>query len=261
MKLKKDVLSNTGANESSNDSNDHSSEVDAVATRMAHVGLTFVDAEQSEIWNAPATISHLSPSNMRRKKTPNSPGQNSNPAVSEISSDSIEVSADLTQDEESDPSKTIFEEELSRQNLYKTELCRSFVETGICRYGHKCQFAHGTHEVRPVMRHPKYKTEVCKKFASTGHCPYGVRCRFIHPVVNTPIVQSAASSNTNAQVNRSQPPVVWSNSWATPGTNTGEKTMTKKALPVPIGTPVASGDANGEAGSSARRLRFFQSIA
>ncbi|PRP81014.1 hypothetical protein PROFUN_11166 [Planoprotostelium fungivorum] len=74
----------------------------------------------------------------------------------------------------------IVEEELSRQNLYKTELCRSFQETGSCRYGHKCQFAHGAHELRPVLRHPKYKTEICKSFTATGSCTYGNRCRFIH---------------------------------------------------------------------------------
>ena len=77
--------------------------------------------------------------------------------------------------------KSAIEDELSRQSLYKTELCRSFSETGGCRYGHKCQFAHGEHELRPLMRHPKYKTEMCKRFATTGSCPYGPRCRFIHP--------------------------------------------------------------------------------
>ncbi|GFH05584.1 uncharacterized protein HaLaN_00070, partial [Haematococcus lacustris] len=34
------------------------------------------------------------------------------------------------------------------------------MEAGTCRYGHKCQFAHGAEELRPVPRHPKYKTEV-----------------------------------------------------------------------------------------------------
>jgi len=65
-------------------------------------------------------------------------------------------------------------------NLYKTELCRSFEETGTCRYGSKCQFAHGYTELRPAPRHPKYKTEICKTFHSIGTCPYGTRCRFIH---------------------------------------------------------------------------------
>lgn len=76
--------------------------------------------------------------------------------------------------------KVVIEEELSKQNLYKTELCRSFQDTGLCRYGHKCQFAHGEHELRPVLRHPKYKTEICKTFSNTGNCPYGARCRFLH---------------------------------------------------------------------------------
>ncbi|KAL4448117.1 hypothetical protein ABPG75_005336 [Micractinium tetrahymenae] len=64
--------------------------------------------------------------------------------------------------------------------LYKTELCRSWEETGSCRYGAKCQFAHGREELRPVVRHPKYKTEICRTFAQSGTCPYGTRCRFIH---------------------------------------------------------------------------------
>ena len=69
---------------------------------------------------------------------------------------------------------------LQRHKLYKTELCRSFEEMGYCRYGAKCQFAHGPEELRAVVRHPKYKTEVCRTFSINGTCPYGTRCRFIH---------------------------------------------------------------------------------
>jgi len=36
--------------------------------------------------------------------------------------------------------------------LYKTELCRSYNRTGYCRYGLKCQFAHGIRELRPSPR-------------------------------------------------------------------------------------------------------------
>jgi len=72
------------------------------------------------------------------------------------------------------------EAELTKQNLYKTEQCQSWIETGSCRYGTKCQYAHGKEELRPVIRHPKYKTEVCKTFSTTGQCPYGKRCRFVH---------------------------------------------------------------------------------
>ncbi|CAB1456178.1 unnamed protein product [Pleuronectes platessa] len=65
-------------------------------------------------------------------------------------------------------------------NRYKTELCRGFQETGSCKYGSKCQFAHGEDEVRGLNRHPKYKTEPCRTFYNFGYCPYGSRCHFIH---------------------------------------------------------------------------------
>ncbi|KAM6954561.1 mRNA decay activator protein ZFP36L1b [Aplochiton taeniatus] len=63
---------------------------------------------------------------------------------------------------------------------YKTELCRPFEENGTCKYGDKCQFAHGMHELRSLSRHPKYKTELCRTFHTIGFCPYGPRCHFIH---------------------------------------------------------------------------------
>ncbi|CAH0386017.1 unnamed protein product [Bemisia tabaci] len=63
---------------------------------------------------------------------------------------------------------------------YKTELCRPYEENGGCKYGDKCQFAHGFHELRSLSRHPKYKTELCKTFHTSGFCPYGPRCHFIH---------------------------------------------------------------------------------
>ncbi|KAI7800573.1 mRNA decay activator protein ZFP36L1 [Triplophysa rosa] len=63
---------------------------------------------------------------------------------------------------------------------YKTELCRTFAERGVCKYGAKCQFAHGLEELRDLNRHPKYKTEPCRTFHSIGFCPYGIRCHFVH---------------------------------------------------------------------------------
>ena len=63
---------------------------------------------------------------------------------------------------------------------YKTELCRQFNENGECKYGDKCQFAHGMNDLKDVNRHPKYKTDYCKTFHSKGFCPYGPRCHFIH---------------------------------------------------------------------------------
>lgn len=69
---------------------------------------------------------------------------------------------------------------MANSSRYKTELCRPFEENGTCKYGDKCQFAHGMHELRQLTRHPKYKTELCRTFHTIGFCPYGPRCHFIH---------------------------------------------------------------------------------
>ncbi|XP_037637579.1 mRNA decay activator protein ZFP36L2 [Sebastes umbrosus] len=77
---------------------------------------------------------------------------------------------------------------------YKTELCRPFEENGSCKYGEKCQFAHGYHELRSLSRHPKYKTEPCRTFHTIGFCPYGPRCHFIH---NADERRPAPANNAN----------------------------------------------------------------
>ncbi|KAJ5070744.1 protein tis11 [Anaeramoeba ignava] len=76
--------------------------------------------------------------------------------------------------------KEKIDEEKLKQDLYKTELCQAFEETGYCKYGKRCQFAHGIEELRPIQHHPKYKTRLCKSFHGKGFCKYGKRCRFIH---------------------------------------------------------------------------------
>lgn len=54
------------------------------------------------------------------------------------------------------------------------------MEYGFCKYGDKCQFAHGKDQLRQTQKHPKYKTEKCKSFWATGSCRYGTRCKFLH---------------------------------------------------------------------------------
>lgn len=64
---------------------------------------------------------------------------------------------------------------------YKTELCSTWMRSGGCPYGHKCQFAHGVDELRARQDQPSsYKTKVCRSFSRSGRCPYGARCRFVH---------------------------------------------------------------------------------
>ncbi|GAA5912678.1 Tis11p [Sporobolomyces salmoneus] len=86
--------------------------------------------------------------------------------------------------------------------LYKTELCRSWEEKGSCRYGFRCQFAHGREEQRSNSRHPKFKSELCRTFAINGSCPYGPRCCFIHQA----LPGAGAGGGTNS-VAPSSPPV------------------------------------------------------
>ncbi|KAG7278660.1 hypothetical protein CRUP_014015 [Coryphaenoides rupestris] len=84
---------------------------------------------------------------------------------------------------------------------YKTELCRSFAESSVCKYGNKCQFAHGLDELRDLNRHPKYKTEPCRTFHTIGFCPYGIRCHFVHnneDEQEQPRPRSSSSSSTSS---------------------------------------------------------------
>lgn len=98
-----------------------------------------------------------------------------------------------------------FQEELDAQHRkrgstnssrYKTELCRPFEENGTCKYGDKCQFAHGFHELRGLNRHPKYKTEFCRTYHTIGFCPYGPRCHFIHNDDEKRLAQTSTSGRT-----------------------------------------------------------------
>ena len=82
----------------------------------------------------------------------------------------------------------------ARSRRYKTELCHPFEENGVCKYGEKCQFAHGMHELRDLARHPKYKTELCRTFHAEGYCPYGARCHFIHEERPHPLAVAKAGA-------------------------------------------------------------------
>jgi len=63
---------------------------------------------------------------------------------------------------------------------FKTEPCRSFSETGRCRYGNRCQYAHGDFELRHHRRKFREVTDLCLDFHTLGFCKYGVRCTFKH---------------------------------------------------------------------------------
>ncbi|WOH14108.1 hypothetical protein DCAR_0933624 [Daucus carota subsp. sativus] len=73
------------------------------------------------------------------------------------------------------------------KGFYKMEMCRTWEDFGSCRYGAKCQFAHGKEELRPIRFSNKSKLEaqICKSYTS-GSCSYGSKCRFIHQQNNSP---------------------------------------------------------------------------
>ena len=83
---------------------------------------------------------------------------------------------------------------------YKTTLCKKFSSGQTCPYGDKCQFAHGSQELRMFQgqnlmqnmgmnNNPNnksqnnflnYKIVKCKNWEKDGTCKYGGHCTFAH---------------------------------------------------------------------------------
>jgi hypothetical protein len=88
------------------------------------------------------------------------------------------------------------EEESERPaQLYKTRMCKNFEQAGTCKFGDKCNFAHGKEDLRRGSGGPApsnrgggggaaganggYKKKLCERFAS-GSCLYADKCTFAH---------------------------------------------------------------------------------
>lgn len=69
-----------------------------------------------------------------------------------------------------------------RDSKYKTELCKNFEETGICKYKNKCRYAHGKQElICKGLINKNYKKIKCDKFHGLeGYCQYGDKCQYLH---------------------------------------------------------------------------------
>ena len=61
-------------------------------------------------------------------------------------------------------------------NNAKTVLCSSFMETGKCKYGKNCTFAHGEDELKSL----KFYAKPCILFNRNGRCDKGNQCEYLH---------------------------------------------------------------------------------
>ncbi|KAM4627772.1 mRNA decay activator protein ZFP36L1 [Polymixia lowei] len=114
---------------------------------------------------------------------------------------------------------------------YKTELCRTYEESGACKYGAKCQFAHGLDELRGLSRHPKYKTEPCRTFHTIGFCPYGARCHFIHNADELNAAAAGGGAAAPPQKQKIRPPLL-RHSVSFAGFSSSPQTLTSSFQPV-----------------------------
>ena len=71
---------------------------------------------------------------------------------------------------------------------YKRDICKNWRDTGVCRFGDACNYAHGLEEMQAVDRltedklkaHDIFKTQNCRAFWKGRFCQYGKRCQFRH---------------------------------------------------------------------------------
>ena len=61
--------------------------------------------------------------------------------------------------------------------LFKTEMCKSLIEKGVCPEGGLCNYAHRHQDLN---RHPRYKTQLCHVFTCKGLCRKEDYCQFAH---------------------------------------------------------------------------------
>jgi hypothetical protein len=96
------------------------------------------------------------------------------------------------------PRKITFETNI----LYKTVMCKEFMEHGgQCPREQKCQFAHGKADLRDPRSHPIYKTSLCRQFLETKQCPRGNNCYHAHNVseLKTRIRRSTSHQNDGGE--------------------------------------------------------------
>lgn len=81
---------------------------------------------------------------------------------------------------------------------FKTEMCRNWT-LGLCQFGDKCAFAHGSEEIRSKLKFSNYKTKDCKQFHELGYCQYGSRCQFKHRETSEETASNSSDSERSTE--------------------------------------------------------------
>lgn len=66
---------------------------------------------------------------------------------------------------------------LNKQGFFKTKMCTTLQQSGLCNRGDKCVFAHSQSELKPMPN--LKKTKICNLF-EMGRCNMGSLCSFAH---------------------------------------------------------------------------------
>ncbi|KAK1301317.1 hypothetical protein QJS10_CPB12g01323 [Acorus calamus] len=83
----------------------------------------------------------------------------------------------------------------NRGSLYKTEICGSWIDSGFCRFGPRCQFAHGKEELRPL--HLKLEASKTPPTVGRYHQPLNSRPRPDASVAAMPTLAIAQPGKEN----------------------------------------------------------------
>ncbi|KAI6215632.1 RING finger protein unkempt [Aphelenchoides besseyi] len=126
---------------------------------------------------------------------------------------------------------------VDRDDRYKTAICKLW-QTNNCKFGDRCDFAHGEHELRNQQQ-PTGR--ICSQYAQLGRCSNGTLCQHRHVQrrerhskieeigkkfvpVESQAVNSTAQWNNDAQLNLQTPtpdsgfytspsPAQWTGNW------------------------------------------------
>ncbi|KAL0911941.1 hypothetical protein M5K25_017879 [Dendrobium thyrsiflorum] len=120
----------------------------------------------------------------------------------------------------SSSSSSVNNQSVNANFFFKTEICRSWEECGFCRFGSRCQFAHGKEELRDSPRPSNLKPESGKHGPAVASSVYGdkyARSETFDSTSAPPVVicktvskkMKIINSNRDSLVRKLDPPFSW----------------------------------------------------